>query len=246
MMIATDKQALSVRVPFRPTGEEWEEAFSMLCGMCQRLGECEVIEGMIDVKNGKPWPQGGWVTDPGAGITCLSYQPKPVRTLNDDELAQALGDAVPMCDGCAARKGTDASQALHTQRDFKQAVSDRGLFTCHKPGSEGKPCGGWCKAVKRQQKIERPVSDDHLYTSEHAGSGQFGICATCHKGPTPEGHDGCLGTLPGPIMNACCGHGNDRQAYIQYWGEDGASGRELRGSDAVEEQRRLIAERGDV
>jgi len=56
------------------------------------------------------------------------------------------------------------------------------------------------------------------YTPELSGSGQFGICVKCKKPPTAEGHDGCLGTLPGSdIMNACCGHGNDIQAYIQYW-----------------------------
>lgn len=42
-----------------------------------------------------------------------------------------------------------------------------------------------------------------LYKPEHAGSGQFGICAKCNKPPSREGHDGCLGALPGPIMNAC-------------------------------------------
>jgi hypothetical protein len=67
------------------------------------------------------------------------------------------------------------------------------------------------------------------------GSGQFGICAKCKKLPTKEGHDGCLGTLPGQIMNACCGHGNDRQAYIQYWG-----GKRIAGAEAIAEQTRLI------
>ena len=74
------------------------------------------------------------------------------------------------------------------------------------------------------------------YTSDLAGSGQFGICAKCKKGPTKEGHDGCLGTLDGPVMNACCGHGNDDQAYIQYWG-----GRCIRGIDACSEIERLLA-----
>lgn len=73
------------------------------------------------------------------------------------------------------------------------------------------------------------------YTSEMTGSGQFGICAHCKKPPTPEGHDGCLGTLPEPIMNACCGHGNDDQAYIQYWG-----GKRIAGREAVEETAKLI------
>lgn len=74
------------------------------------------------------------------------------------------------------------------------------------------------------------------YTSEDAGSGQYGICSKCKKGPTEEGHDGCLGTLTGPVMNACCGHGNDSQAYIQYWG-----GKRIAGDEAIAEQARLIA-----
>jgi len=54
------------------------------------------------------------------------------------------------------------------------------------------------------------------YTSDMIGSGQHGICAKCKKEPTKEGHDGCLGTLPG-VMNACCGHGQANQAYVQFW-----------------------------
>ena len=78
--------------------------------------------------------------------------------------------------------------------------------------------------------------NEQLYTPDMAGSGQRGICAHCGKPPTPEGHDGCLGTLPEQVvMNACCGHGNDRQAYVQHW--DGTASR---GADAIEEQCRLI------
>jgi len=79
------------------------------------------------------------------------------------------------------------------------------------------------------------------YTSEMAGSGQYGICAKCKKCPTKEGHDGCLGTLPGKIMNACCGHGDDGCAYIQYWGEDGNGGKRIAGLEAISEQARLIS-----
>jgi hypothetical protein len=39
-------------------------------------------------------------------------------------------------------------------------------------------------------------------------------CGHCGLHFTPEGHDGCLGTIPG-VMNACCGHGNPKHAYIQ-------------------------------
>lgn len=42
-------------------------------------------------------------------------------------------------------------------------------------------------------------------------------CGYCGLANTPEGHDGCLGTLP-DVMNACCGHGSDDEAYIQFEG----------------------------
>lgn len=63
------------------------------------------------------------------------------------------------------------------------------------------------------------------YTPEMAGSGQFGICAKCKKPPTTEGHDGCIGTLPvQDVMNACCGHGDDKMAYVQFWDKQRISG----------------------
>lgn len=40
-------------------------------------------------------------------------------------------------------------------------------------------------------------------------------CTYCSNFETKEGHDPCLGTLPG-VQNACCGHGNTEQAYIQF------------------------------
>ena len=41
-------------------------------------------------------------------------------------------------------------------------------------------------------------------------------CGNCGRNYTEEGHDGCLGTLIG-LMNACCGHGNVEEAYVQFW-----------------------------
>ena len=42
-------------------------------------------------------------------------------------------------------------------------------------------------------------------------------CGFCDRQCTPEGHDACLGILmPNIIMNACCGHGDDDAAYIQF------------------------------
>jgi hypothetical protein len=37
-------------------------------------------------------------------------------------------------------------------------------------------------------------------------------CVKCGKLPTEEGHDACLGTLPG-VVDACCGHGV-KEPYI--------------------------------
>ena len=53
-------------------------------------------------------------------------------------------------------------------------------------------------------------------------------CGKCGLSFTPEGHDGCLGEIPG-VLNACCGHGSEREAYVQR--EDGE---ELRGAEAAE------------
>lgn len=75
---------------------------------------------------------------------------------------------------------------------------------------------------------------NNIYTSDMVGSGQFGVCDKCGKPPSKEGHDGCLGTLLGNIMNACCGHGKDSQAYIQYWDRSG-----IEGEEAITEQKRL-------
>ena len=54
-------------------------------------------------------------------------------------------------------------------------------------------------------------------------------CGHCGKKNTPEGHDGCLGTLPG-VMNACCGHGTE-EGYIQF--ENGVT---IRGYFKIDEE----------
>ena len=52
-------------------------------------------------------------------------------------------------------------------------------------------------------------------------------CGRCRKSSTPEGHDGCLVTLPG-VLAACCGHGREAEAYVSL--EDG---RRLAGREAL-------------
>ena len=39
-------------------------------------------------------------------------------------------------------------------------------------------------------------------------------CENCNRHITKEGHDACLGNLPG-VINACCGHGREDEAYVQ-------------------------------
>ena len=53
------------------------------------------------------------------------------------------------------------------------------------------------------------------------------LCGVCRESRTPEGHDPCLGTLPG-VRNACCGHGDDDDAYVVF--QDGTR---LSGSEAI-------------
>lgn len=51
------------------------------------------------------------------------------------------------------------------------------------------------------------------------------ICGYCGIKRTKEGHDGCIGTLPN-IMNACCGHGETKAAYVQFWDKSIIQGQE--------------------
>ena len=67
--------------------------------------------------------------------------------------------------------------------------------------------------------------DDQTLVKDHW---QLRPCGHCDRHVTPEGHDGCLGTLPG-VMNACCGHGVVADAYIQL-----SKYVVLRGPDAIE------------
>jgi len=40
-------------------------------------------------------------------------------------------------------------------------------------------------------------------------------CGYCGLASTKEGYDGCIGELK-DVMNACCGHGEMRMAYVQF------------------------------
>jgi hypothetical protein len=53
-------------------------------------------------------------------------------------------------------------------------------------------------------------------------------CGHCNLPFTKEGHDGCIGILPS-VLNACCGHGNINDAYVQF--EDSSV---IRGQKAID------------
>lgn len=52
-------------------------------------------------------------------------------------------------------------------------------------------------------------------------------CGHCGRDNTPEGHDGCLGSLAG-VVNACCGHGEPEESYVVF-----SDGLRLAGREAM-------------
>ena len=68
----------------------------------------------------------------------------------------------------------------------------------------------------------------HGTTTKTANFIQYAPCGYCNKSNTPEGHDGCLSHLSSDksIMNACCGHGVENCAYVQFWNKPRISGKE--------------------
>lgn len=58
-------------------------------------------------------------------------------------------------------------------------------------------------------------------------------CGHCHLPNRDDGHDPCLGELPG-VMNACCGHGKPEEAYIQF-----SPTRDIRGVAAFDRQQEM-------
>ncbi len=68
--------------------------------------------------------------------------------------------------------------------------------------------------------------DDSWVVIDSLTSTPAHLCGYCGRDRTAEGHDGCLGTLSGDVMNACCGHGSTPEAYVQYWHSPRVAGEE--------------------
>ncbi len=53
-------------------------------------------------------------------------------------------------------------------------------------------------------------------TGERVDEESSRVCRKCLEPNLPgEDHDPCLGLLPG-VLNACCGHGERKNSYIQF------------------------------
>lgn len=72
--------------------------------------------------------------------------------------------------------------------------------------------------------VWRYVDNGNPTTSTHT----LRSCGHCGRYRTKEGHDPCWGTLA-RVINACCGHGVEAEAYVQFM-----NGRRLGGREAVE------------
>lgn len=55
----------------------------------------------------------------------------------------------------------------------------------------------------------------YLDTDEKVKNNPDRSCGFCNKNNREDGHDVCLGELPG-VANSCCGHNNPKLAYIQF------------------------------
>lgn len=70
------------------------------------------------------------------------------------------------------------------------------------------------------------INDEFLYLDDMSPTvGNERNCGFCGKKNTREGYDGCLGIVPN-IMNACCGHGVEDEAYLQFWDGKRISGKQ--------------------
>lgn len=53
--------------------------------------------------------------------------------------------------------------------------------------------------------------DDGVLVSEDPAR----TCGHCKQDTPANGHDPCIANLPG-VVNACCGHGDETEAYVMF------------------------------
>lgn len=58
-------------------------------------------------------------------------------------------------------------------------------------------------------------TDGKNWTMENGSPVDYSIeCKHCKENVNEQGHDKCISNLNG-VRNACCGHGNNSEAYVQ-------------------------------
>ena len=91
-------------------------------------------------------------------------------------------------------------------------LMEKAIEPCAGDSRDSCPCRAGGEGINdRQRESERSAYDERKPSEVGAAR-----CSYCGLARTAEGHDGCLGTLPG-VMNACCGHGGQAEgAYVQF------------------------------
>lgn len=59
------------------------------------------------------------------------------------------------------------------------------------------------------------INEEWYYSDDKSPAFVRRPCGHCGKKDTKEGYDGCIGKLK-EVMNACCGHGEVKEAYVQF------------------------------
>lgn len=82
---------------------------------------------------------------------------------------------------------------------------------------------------KRGHKYHYDGKKTEVYADTGESTDTERPCKRCGQMPTPDGHDACIGHLPG-VIGACCGHGVE-VGYITF--EDGTI---LRGNFVIDRE----------
>ena len=92
------------------------------------------------------------------------------------------------------------------EADFREwdAVTARGFHRGHEIEFDESSCD-WLYADGSRVEGARVAADPNR------------ACGRCGRDSTSEGHDKCIEGLPG-VLNACCGHGTQNEAYVQLEG----------------------------
>jgi len=119
----------------------------------------------------------------------------------------------------AGNQKPQVNELLHHKNDDKTdnriknlELLTRGEHNAHHNAERGRDKRGHFRGHQIAWVDGRWIYED---TKESVAQMPSRVCGFCGIPNTAEGHDSCLGALPG-VMNACCGHGVQSEAYIQF------------------------------